>query len=171
MIWSLALSSAAVLSLAAASPILAQPAPSTSDFVTAALQTDDYERQAGRIAENSAYTGAVRGFGVMMVRDHTRTAQDLKAAIERTGHPAPPDPKLTKDQLQMLNALRYANGYALFDSTYVNQQVRTHQQALALMQAYAQGGEDPALRAAAANAVPLVQQHLQMAQELAKNLR
>jgi putative membrane protein len=46
-------------------------------------------------------------------------------------------------------------------------QIQAHQQALQLHQGYASGGDTPALRTAATNIVPVVQNHLTMLQSLA----
>ena len=179
MLRTLVLSGAAALSLAAGAPVLAQPAmpapastpaPSTADFITAAIQTDDYERQAGRIAQTSGRTADVRSFGAMMVTDHTKTTEDLKAAIQQAGL-AVPNPRLSNDEAQMLNALRLSIGQPTFDATYMDQQVKVHQKALALMQAYSQGGQNALLRNAATTTIPTVERHLNLAQEIRKNLR
>ena len=60
---------------AATSP--SPPAPSSLDFVQMAAQTDEYERQAGQLAISRATNTQVRGFGKMMVSDHTATSADL----------------------------------------------------------------------------------------------
>ena len=174
---SLVLSAMAALSLAVGAPVLAQPppapstaaAPSTSDFITAAAQTDDFERQSGRIAEHSSHRQRVRTFGAMMVADHTKTTEHLKAAIHKAGLTAP-SPHLTNIQIQMLNALRLSIAKPLFDHTYIDQQVSVHRQALALMQSYAEHGENATLRAAAANIVPIVQHHLAVAEAIQKSV-
>jgi len=176
VIRSLALSGAMALSLVAGAPALAQPAasaasaPSTDSFITTALQTDDFERTTGHMAQQSGRTQGVRDFGALMVTDHTKTTQDLKAAIAKSGRPVPSQPKLTAVEQQGINGLKNQVGAPLFDSTYLAQQVRAHQQALALMQSYAQHGQDPTLRAAAAQTAPIVEHHLKMAQDLSKNL-
>jgi putative membrane protein len=170
---SLALSAAALLAVSAAQPVLAQSTsstPSTDDFIKTALQSDEFERQTGATAKQSGLTQGVRDFGAMMVVDHTKTTQDLDAAIAKSGRPVPSTPKLTSLELQGINSLKNQIGMPLFDSTYLAQQIRLHQQALALMQAYAQNGEDATLRTAASNTIPIVQHHLSTAQDLSKNL-
>jgi putative membrane protein len=140
-------------------------------LITAVTQIDDFERQSGRIAENSGLSDRVRTFGAAMVGEHTKAAQDLTAAIEQAGLSVPPDPDPTVDQVQMMTALKYNVGKPLFDRIYMNQQVRVHQQALDMIQAYAQNGDNPKLRTAAANLVPTAQQRLATAQEVNTSLR
>jgi putative membrane protein len=164
---------AGALAFAACAPAFAQPAPaspSASDFVTAVSQTDEYERQAGRIAQNSGLTAGVRSFATMMVNDHGKTSEALKAAAEQAGL-SPARAHISNDQVQMLNSLNYNIGTPMFDGVYMGQQVRVHEKALALVQAYAANGDNPALRTAATNLAPVVQQHLAMAQEVKAGLR
>lgn len=189
MIRTLALAGAAALMVSAAVPALAQshpgPPPSapraparpsdmfggprTQHFITAAAQTDEFERQAGRMAQQRAVSARVRDFGSMMVTDHTKTTQDLQAAIRRTGHVPPPPPQITGEQRRMLDQLR-ASGPG-FDSTYLQQQVTVHQQALGLMQDYARTGHNAILQDAARQTIPVVQHHLAMAQQLQATVR
>jgi putative membrane protein len=172
VIRTLALASAAALMFSAAVPAIAQPAPavtSTHDFVTAAAQSDEFERRAGHMAETMARSPRVKAFGARMVRDHTTTTRNLKAALRKAGKPIPPPPMLSPDQQQMLGQLKGSG--AGFDATYLQQQVQAHQQALALLQGYAQGGDNPVIREAARNTLPLIRHHLMLAQQLQATVR
>ena len=175
MIRTLAFASALALTAAAAvpfAPASAQPAPSavsTRDFVTAAAQSDEFERRAGRMAQSMARSHRVQEFGARMVRDHTMTTEGLKAAIRRSGHPVPPPPPLSPDQQQMLDQLK-GSGPG-FDGVYLQQQVQAHQQALELMRSYGRSGDNPAIREAANKTAPLVRHHLMMAQDLEGSVR
>jgi putative membrane protein len=100
-----------------------------------------------------------------MVTAHTRTTQALEAAIRRAGMTPPPPPGLTDDQSRMIADLRAAHGDQ-FDKVYVDQQIRAHQDALGLMQGFAQTGQPGPIRDAAAKTAPLVQHHLDMATAL-----
>lgn len=183
MIRTFAFAGAAALLVASAAPAFAQhrdgPPPgaasdefrndNTQHFVMAAAQTDEYERRAGRLAQQMGVSNRVRDFGGMMVTDHTRTTQDLKAAIRRANHTPPPPPPLTDAQQRMLGELR--NAGRGFDFVYLRQQVQAHQEALSLMQDYAATGRNPVLRDAARQTVPLVRHHLEMAQRLQDHVR
>lgn len=160
------LTAAAALTLAAAAN--AQPSASpgpdamTRDFITKAAQSDEFERLEGRLAEVRAQNPRVRTFAAQMVRDHTRTTQDLKQAIRRTGLPPPPPPSVDADEARMMANLRVARG-PTFDKLYITQQVQAHQQALALMRTYARNGPPGPIRDAAGQTVPLIEHHLDMA--------
>ena len=153
-------------SILAAAPVLSQPmALPTGEFVKAAAQTDEFERQEGRLAAREGASPRVRDFGQMMVTDHTRTTEALKAALKKAGLSVPPPPALSERQTQDLGALRGLHG-AAFDKAYLTQQIAAHQAALGVMQGYAASGENPVLRQAAANTVPVVRHHLEMAQQI-----
>jgi putative membrane protein len=154
---------AGVASLGLAGAALAQPAPPTPDFIKAAAQTDEFERQEGRLAERDGANPGVRSFGAEMVSAHTKITAALKAAIRKAGMPVPPP--LTEEQASNLATLKGLHGPA-FDHAYIGQQIQAHQTALGVMRAYAAGGDNPVLKQAAADTVPIVQHHLAMAQAL-----
>lgn len=66
----------------------------------------------------------------------------------------------------MLNQLAALNGRQ-FDAAYVQMQVMSHQEAVAMYASYAQGGNSPEMRTFAQQALPTLQQHLAMAQSMA----
>ena len=185
MIRTLAFAGATALLIVAAAPASAQYRPGpppggappsdefrgerTQHFVTTAAQSDEFERRAGRLAQQMAVSNRVREFGGMMVADHTKTTEDLKAAIRRANHTPPPPPPLRADQQQMLEQLRGAG--RRFDFLYLRQQVQAHQEAVSLFQEYARDGHNEVLVAAARQTLPLIQHHLEMAQRLQANVR
>ena len=142
----------------------AQPAaPPADQYVTMAGQSDEFEIQSAKLAVEKG-SPAVRNFGRQMITDHTKSTAMVMAAAKASGLPASPPP-LTADQQAMLTELQGESGDA-FDKTYVSQQLTAHQQALALQDAYAKGGDDPKLKAAAAHIVPVVQRHLSLLQAM-----
>jgi putative membrane protein len=72
---------------------------------------------------------------------------------------------MSSDQASMLSALQSLRG-ADFDKAYARQQVLAHSQALAVEQSYAAAGTEADLKAAARDATPIIQRHLDMAQQL-----
>jgi putative membrane protein len=159
---------AGIASTALAASVAAQPAPAlpTPAFITAAAQTDEFERREGQMTDVRASSSQVRDFGQMMIADHTNTTLALKAALHKAGLSIPPGPALSAEQAADIETLRPLHGPA-FDRAYVDQQIHVHEAALGVMQAYAAGGDNPVLRKAAADTVPIVQHHLEMARSLA----
>jgi putative membrane protein len=97
----------------------------------------------------------------MMIRDHTNTTAQLKAAAAAAGLGVPM--QMLPMHAALLNELsRSAN----FDAVYRRQQVLSHQQALALHDNYARRGDVPQLRGLAAATVPVVRGHLDHMQRM-----
>ncbi len=130
-------------------------------FVAMAASSDMYEIQSSRLALQRSQNAMIRMHGEMMIRDHTNTTAQLTAAAQTAGVGVPmammPMHQALLDQLSQSSD---------FDRTYKQQQLVSHQQALALHSNYASRGDNPALRGVAANAVPVVRGHLQHAQTM-----
>ncbi|MFD0936521.1 DUF4142 domain-containing protein, partial [Methylobacterium trifolii] len=70
------------------------------------------------------------------------------------------------EQQAMLAELSATPSGARFDRLYVSQQIRSHQMAVGMTQAYASSGPNPALRTYAQQALPVYEQHYRHAQRL-----
>jgi putative membrane protein len=134
-------------------------------YMAQAASADQAEIQSGQLALQASQNPGVRQFANMIITDHTRSSQMIAAAAA-SAHLAPPPPTILPAQQAMLDQLRAAGTGPAFDMAFQQAQIQAHQQALALHQNYAQGGDVPALKAAAAQIVPVVQMHLLAAQAL-----
>lgn len=143
----------------AAMPAAAQ-APAGSTYIMKAGASDLYEKTSSEIVLQSTQDPKVREFAQGMIRDHSKSTADIKAAAAQGKLKVPP-PKLNAEQARMVAQLRAAKGVQR-DALYWDQQKVAHQQALALHQSYAEGGKTPSLKAVAANVVPVVQHHIEM---------
>jgi putative membrane protein len=72
---------------------------------------------------------------------------------------------MSPDQSRLLSALQSERGRD-FDRGYANQQVLAHEQALTLMQGYAEQGPPGPLRDAARTDLAIIRRHLEMARKL-----
>ena len=141
------------------------PAPMpTRDFVQAAQGSDQYEIEAAQVALIQSRDPRVRAFAEEMVQDHTATREALRQAVQASGR-SPPPLTLNEDGERMLGQLQSLGG-AAFNAAYARQQVLAHQAALVVERGYAAAGEDPGVRRVARSAVPGIQRHLRMAQQL-----
>lgn len=134
-------------------------------YMAQAASADQAEIQSGQLALQASQNAAVRNFANMIIADHTRSSQMIAAAAT-AAHLAPPAPTILPAQQAMLDQLRAAGTGYSFDQAFQQAQIQAHQQALALHQNYAASGDVPALKATAAQIVPVVQMHLQAAQAL-----
>jgi len=141
------------------------PVPSAQDFVTRAAAGDAFEIASGRLAQGRTRNSDVRAFAAVLVADHTTSSQRLARAVAESGQAlAAPAPAADLGQLPVVPE-------AEFDRRFMEAQVRAHEQALALLQAYAEDGDVPSLKAFAAEAAGVVRQHLQHARSLLEQLR
>lgn len=135
-----------------------KPVTDAATYVKKAGAGDLYEMQSSRLALEKSQDGEIRDFAQMMIRDHEQTTQAVKEAA-REAEMTPPPPALDARQQQMMAKLRSASA-ASFDRLYVEQQRKAHRMALDLHNSYSAHGDTPALRQAAASAVPVIQKHL-----------
>jgi putative membrane protein len=147
--------------------VAAPMAQTGQDYVRIASASDLFEIESSRLALERAQNAQVREFAQMLIADHTRSTEQLRAAAAQA-QPAVevPAPQLNPEQQTMMEGLRAAQG-AAFDQLYMQGQVQAHQQTLAALQAYARGGDAPSLRQHAETTSGPVERHLERARELA----
>jgi putative membrane protein len=147
---------------------MAMPADMTPEdrlsYVRMAGASDMFEIQSSQMALSRAQRADTRQYAQMLVTHHTQTTQATMQAAQAAGL-NPPPPMLMSMQRRMLDQLRRASG-ASFDRLYFTQQVPAHEMALALHTNYSRSGDTPSLRATAASAIPIVQQHLDGARRM-----
>jgi putative membrane protein len=141
------------------------PTLSTSDaaFLTTAARGGMAEVRLGQLAQTNGRSAAVRGFGQRMVDDHGRANQELAALAQRKQ--VTPPSGIGAEHQRVYDELAGLRG-AAFDRTYARAMVEDHEEDLRAFQEEAQNGTDPDVRAFAARAVPLLREHLRMAQRL-----
>jgi putative membrane protein len=145
------------LAMVLAAPAFAQ-AMAPDEYVKTSGASDLYEITSSQTVLESTTDPKVRMFAEMMIKHHTKSTADVKAAAMRAKlRPAPP--MLMPAQNEMIAQLRAENGPAR-DQAYVAQQKASHGQALAVQTAYAQEGTSAPLKMAANKIVPVVKQHI-----------
>jgi putative membrane protein len=135
-------------------------APKTVDFVAEAATSDMFEIQSSKLAA-SRTTGDVQAFANQMVTDHTKTTSDLTGLAQSANIPLPS--AMTSSQQSMLTKLQGLQGDA-FTKQYMDDQVSGHKDAVSLFQRYGNGGDNEQLKSWAAQTLPTLQHHLEMAQ-------
>ncbi|HTT83129.1 MAG TPA: DUF4142 domain-containing protein [Rhizomicrobium sp.] len=152
----------------AAPPTTNMPATSATlssqEFASKAAITGIYEIRAGHIAEQRSRNPDVDRFAAEMIRDHSKNNAQLMATVKRIGGIRLPS-KVDHEHAGLLAQLRSVSSRQ-FDSTYAEQQVQGHQDAIALFTSYARHGEIPQLKRYARMTLPVLQHHLEMAQAL-----
>ena len=121
------------------------------------------EVQEAQSAASAAKAADVKQFGQHMIADHTPNNKELMALAERKG--LMPPTTLDARHAQKAAMLKATSG-AAFDSAYIKGEIDGHREMAALMQTEMQSGTDPDLKAFAKKTLPVVQEHLEMAQKL-----
>jgi putative membrane protein len=167
------LAAASVCALLVAAPAWAQNAPSAAQslsqqdktFIQEAGAGNLAESELGQLAEQKATNPAVKEFGRWMHTDHGLVANKWLVAILRQ-HRENFQPTLTAEQRQMKQKLEGLSG-AQFDQQYTEMMLQDHEKTIPVFQKEAKEGHNPLVRAYAEDLVPVLQQHLAGAKELA----
>lgn len=138
---------------------------SPQDFVNNAASSDMFEIQSSKLALQNGTSKNVKDFANMMIKDHTKSSEDLKAAAQKDGAALPAE--MSEKHATLIKTLQGATGQG-FDAAYTDAQMNGHQEALSLMQSYAQNGEG-ALKTHAEKAIPVIQMHLEHAKVLGQS--
>lgn len=139
----------------------AAQALSAEEFVAMAGSSNRLEIESSQLALDRGVTGDVAEFAQQMVADHTKAGETMKEAVSEAGMTPPAgQPDYVEKHAQMLEQLSGAEGDA-FTQAYVDMQKMAHEEAVALFSAYAENGEQPALKQFAADTLPTLESHLE----------
>ncbi len=142
-------------------------APSTQDFVTEAATSDMFEIQSSKLAEDKVSDDATETFARQMVTDHGKTTAKIENLVDSGKMKAKLPTALDNSHQSMLDKLKSLNG-ADFEKKYHDDQVKGHKDAVDLFKRYAKDGTNADLRQFAETALPTIEHHLDMAQDLDK---
>jgi putative membrane protein len=140
--------------------------PQDRDFLERAAEGSNAEIAMGVLARTHALQPAVSAFGERMIADHTAINQRLAAIAKR--HRTEPPTGLGDHQASFD---RVVDLYRKpFDDEYMRVMVDDHNAAFELFRAQASGGNDPDLKAFAAQTLPAIAAHLEHAKTMAPPL-
>lgn len=138
-------------------------------FMMMAAQGGMAEVAMGRVALDHAASDAVKQYAQKMIDDHTANNQELMTLAASKGVTLPTAPD-AKHQM-MMDKMSKMSG-AQFDMEYVkNSGVKDHEAMEKLMMKESDGGKDADAKAFAAKTLPVVRMHLQMARDMAMNMK
>lgn len=156
-----------------ANPAATVPTPadeaSAPDFVAKAAESDMFEIAAAKIALDRSKDPDVKAFAQQMIDAHTQSTADLKAAIAQSGQTLTLPTQIPDNLQAKLTDLQNASADD-FNKMYIDGQVDAHQDALNLLQRYAEDGDVPALKTFASTTGGVVQQHFDKAKALQAKL-
>jgi putative membrane protein len=137
-------------------------------YLQTAASSDLFEIQSSELALQRSQNAAIRAFARMLIEDHTRMSNELRRTAAATTGLTAPAATLLPRHAALLSQLQHASRN--FDVAYRDAQVASHQAALTLHRNYARSGDHASLRAVAARAAPVVEEHLSEAESLLRLL-
>jgi putative membrane protein len=143
----------------------AGPAAATTveGFVTNAAIGGLYEVEAGRIAAQRSQNPRIKALGEAMVTDHTKAGEALKPIAAELSIRVPT--VLDERHRGLIDNLRGATDQD-FDRVYLQQQEAAHNETALLLSTYGELGNNTALKAWAAQTLPVVEGHKRMIDQL-----
>jgi putative membrane protein len=134
------------------------------DFMKEAALGGLMEVELGRYAQQNAQSSRVKNFAAMMVRDHSKANDELKALAANKNITLPTI--LDDKHMDMMNDLKKKRG-AEFDKEYMQEMVDDHDKDVDKFKRQAENGNDSDIKAFAAKTLPVLLMH----QDSAKNIR
>jgi putative membrane protein len=136
-------------------------------FAVKAAQGGIAEVKLGVLAEDEAASQSVKDFARKMIDDHSKANEKLRAMASKESLNLPADmdsaSQATYDRLSKLSGDE-------FDQEYTKAMLEDHQKDIAEFQKESRDGRDNALRTFATQTLPTVEEHLQLIQQISKNL-
>lgn len=152
----------------ATAPAMSETKVDTATFVKKVPASNEFEIQSSQMALEKASADDVKKFAQQMIDDHTKAGEDFKKALSQgqtTSATTPADSTLMPEQQKMLDELKAASGDE-FQSKYITMQANAHKEAVAMFSAYANSGDDPALKEFAKKTLPVLKMHEEHVKQL-----
>jgi putative membrane protein len=136
-------------------------------FIQEATSGGMLEVKLGQMAGERAESSEVKAFAARMVADHTKTNNELRALAQKNGIKLPQS--LNAKHQATLDKLKDLRG-AAFDRAYMTHMVKDHEEDVTEFTKESKNAEREQVRALATKALPVLQEHLRMAREIASKL-
>ncbi|MBF9239264.1 DUF4142 domain-containing protein [Hymenobacter sp. BT683] len=138
------------------------PHKDDAEFMKSAAHSDQNEIQQSKMALAKGVTGMARDMANKMIADHTKSTAELKVIAAKKGVTLPTD--MDAEHKAMAPAMQKLSGKE-FEQKYMAQMLADHQKTANTMRAHEQMTKDADLKAFISKTVPVVEQHLSMAQQ------
>jgi len=140
---------------------------SDAAFLKDAAEGGMDEVKLGELAYQKGTSDRIKTFGQHMIDDHTKMNNELQALAARKSVTLPTDISITQEASYKLLSAKTGEG---FDKSYISSMVKDHEDDIAAFQKEANNGGDADVKALASKALPTLQEHLRMAQDIAREL-
>lgn len=135
-------------------------------FVEHAMQGSMGEVQLGQLAEQKSSSPDVKQFGAKMAQDHSQLDSQMKPVAQELGVKTPQ--KVSKKDKKLDAKLQGLSG-SQFDDAYIKAMVKDHENDLSEFRHEARTTQDPQLKQAAEQGAQVIEQHLAMIKQIAKD--
>ena len=141
-------------------------AAADKNFMVAAAEGGMLEVRLGEIAQKKGAKQDVKEFGAMMVADHGKAGEDLKAVSAKLDVKLPAS--LDAKHKAIVDKLESLSGSA-FDKAYLDEMLKAHMKDASAFEDASKTAKDPDVKAFAQRTLPVVQAHLTRVKAMAKN--
>jgi putative membrane protein len=149
-----------------------QPALDDPTIVAIFDNANTADIETGKLASEQGHSKEVRQFGAMLARDHAMVRQQGRDLAKKLGvTPTPPaGDQSSKDQAALIRRLSGLHG-AEFDRAFLQREIQFHKDVIAAVKTTLLPAiKNEELRALVVKVAPAFQAHLQMAENLGKQL-
>ncbi len=136
-------------------------------FVTDAADAGLLEVELGKLAAANGTLTDVKELGSMMVKDHTKANEELKALAAQKNISLPP--ALSDKSHETYNEL-FAKSGRDFDEAYTDLMVKDHEKVLDSFKKEAENGKDADIKSWAVGKISTLEHHLLMSKQAEKAL-
>lgn len=143
-------------------------AATSNDFVDNAVAGGIAEIETSKLALEKSQSADIKAFANKMITDHTKANDKLKTLAQKHDIEVPDETTLVKQAKEKILDMRDES----FDAAYANNQVKAHEETIALFKKEAETVTDDKqagnteLKAFAQEMLPDLQQHLDAAKKL-----
>jgi putative membrane protein len=128
------------------------------EFALNAAIANKFEVIESQLALRQASDAKLKEFAELMIREHTAALEELQMVARRAGADVPAEIAPDAAHQAKINAIKNRKD-ADFDQAYRTDQIQAHDQAVAMLDSYAQSGSNVQLKAWAAKTLPTVRKH------------
>ncbi|MEO7522651.1 MAG: DUF4142 domain-containing protein, partial [Ferruginibacter sp.] len=136
-------------------------------FVQKASSVGMMEIELGNYATQNGQNQRVKDFGAMLVNDHAKAANDLKAIATSNSITVPAS--MLKEEQEHVDMLKKKSG-AAFDKDYIDMMAQGHKKTIEMFKKASADLSEDAYKAFATMTLPVLQKHLDSAQAIRKGL-
>lgn len=138
--------------------------PTGKEFLVTAAQINLGEIELGTLAEQKGNNQAIRDFGKRMVEDHSKLEARLQELAKTKGVTLPTQ---AGPSVASLRSQFSADSGKQFDQAYLQHMLAGHKEAINEFENEIEHGQNAAYKSYAENALPVIQDHIRIAEDVA----